>query len=199
MKESFIVLFFFISGIIIGHIELVPGPPIIYEELATWIVYFMLLSVGITMGINSQAWKVIQSLKGKILLVPLGILGGTILGAIVSWLILQDISLKDLIAIASGLGYYSLSSMLVTQFTTPDLGALTLLVNIAREIIAMTLAPLFIRLAGELGPLSVAAASSEVCIPIIARTSGELNTILAIFSGAVLTVCVPIIITLLYK
>lgn len=198
MKESFIVLACFLLGIIIGHIELVPKG-LIYEGLATCIVYFMLFTVGMTIGINSQAWQVIRSLKGKILLVPLGILVGTLLGAVISWFILQNIFLRDVIAVASGLGYYSLSSMLVTQFTTPDLGALTLLVNIAREIIAMTFAPLFIRLVGGLGPLSVAAASSELCIPIIARTSGELNTILAIFSGAVLTICVPIIITLLYK
>lgn len=198
MKESFIVLICFLLGIIIGHIELVPKE-LIYEGLATCIVYFMLFTVGMTIGINSQAWQVIRSLKGKILLIPLGILGGTLLGAVISWLILQNIFLRDVIAVASGLGYYSLSSMLVTQFTTPDLGALTLLVNIAREIIAMTFAPLFVRLVGGLGPLSVAAASSELCIPIIARTSGELNTILAIFSGAVLTICVPIIITLLYK
>lgn len=198
MKESFIVLTCFLLGIIIGHIELVPKE-LIYEGLATCIVYFMLFTVGMTIGINSQAWQVIRSLKGKILLVPFGILIGTLLGAVISWLILQNIFLRDVIAVASGLGYYSLSSMLVTQFTTPDLGALTLLVNIAREIIAMTFAPLFVRLVGGLGPLSVAAASSELCIPIIARTSGELNTILAIFSGAVLTICVPIIITLLYK
>ena len=198
MKESFIVLACFLLGIIIGHIELVPKE-LIYEGLATCIVYFMLFTVGMTIGINSQAWQVIRSLKGKILLVPLGILVGTSLGAVISWFILQNIFLRDVIAVASGLGYYSLSSMLVTQFTTPDLGALTLLVNIAREIIAMTFAPLFVRLVGGLGPLSVAAASSELCIPIIARTSGELNTILAIFSGAVLTICVPIIITLLYK
>ncbi|AGC50523.1 lysine exporter LysO family protein [Lawsonia intracellularis] len=198
MRESFIVLACFLLGIIIGHIELVPKE-LIYEGLATCIVYFMLFTVGMTIGINSQAWQVIRSLKGKILLVPLGILIGTLLGAVISWLILQNIFLRDVIAVASGLGYYSLSSMLVTQFTTPDLGALTLLVNIAREIIAMTFAPLFVRLVGGLGPLSVAAASSELCIPIIARTSGELNTILAIFSGAVLTICVPIIITLLYK
>lgn len=197
MKESIIVFLFFLFGFITGHFKFFPESPI-HENLAIWVIYFMLFTVGISIGFNARAWQIIRALKGKILLVPLGILIGTAIGGLVSWCFLKDMLLRDIMAIAFGLGYYSLSSMLITQFANPELGALALLVNMAREIIAMLLAPLFVRISGGLGPLSVAAAASEACLPIIIRTSGEFNAILAIFSGVVLTVCVPFILTLLY-
>ncbi len=198
MRESLILLVCFFFGIIIGYLQIMPSN-LIELNLAHWTVLFMLFTVGIGMGTNARAWHIIRELKGRILLIPLGILIGTTIGGIASWLILKDIAFKDALAIVLGLGYYSLSSMLITQYSNPDIGSLALLVNMVRELVTLLFAPILVKIAGGLGPLSVAAASSEACVPIIAKTSGERNAILAIFSGTILTALVPILLTLLYN
>ena len=61
-------------------------------------------------------------------------------------------------AVGSGFAYYSLSSILITQFKEPsiglqlatELGTIALLANISREILTLLAAPLLVRWFGNL-------------------------------------------------
>ena len=175
MKESIIVLFFFSFGVLGGRLDLLPADWLgLVHEASNLAVYAMLAAVGMSLGFDSRAWRILRDLKGWVVLVPLMIIVGTFLG------------------------YYSLSSMLINQLADVSLGSMALISNMVRELVTLLFAPLFARVFGGLGPLSAAGAASDTCLPAIIRTSGERNTILGIFSGMVLTIAVPIFVTSIF-
>ena len=194
MKESIIVLFFFSVGVLGGRLDLLPAGWLgLVHEASNLAVYAMLAAVGMSLGFDSRAWRILRDLKGWVVLVPLMIIVGTFLGGVAAWAML-DMSFRDVMAVAAGFGYYSLSSMLINQLADVSLGSMALISNMVRELVTLLFAPVF----GGLGPLSAAGAASDTCLPAIIRTSGERNTILGIFSGMVLTIAVPIFVTSIF-
>lgn len=195
MKESLIVLLFFGAGVLAGVLGDFPTAFVgIVHEASNYAVYAMLAAVGMTLGFDVRAWRILRDLKGWVALVPLMIAVGTFLGGTAAWAVL-DMSFRDVMAVSAGFGYYSLSSMLINQLADVSLGSMALIANMVRELVTLLFAPLIARVFGGLGPLSAAGAASDTCLPAIIRTSGERNTILGIFSGMVLTVAVPFFVT----
>ena len=195
MKESIIVLFFFSVGVLGGRLDLLPADWLgLVHEASNLAVYAMLAAVGMSLGFDSRAWRILRDLKGWVVLVPLMIIVGTFLGGVAAWTML-DMSFRDVMAVAAGFGYYSLSSMLINQLADVSLGSMALISNMVRELVTLLFAPLFAR---ALGPLSAAGPASDPCLPAIIRTSGERNTILGIFSRMVLTIAVPIFVTSIF-
>ena len=88
--------------------------------------------------------------------------------------------------------------MLIAREADASLASMALLANMTRELAALVFAPLLVRLAGGLGPLAAAGAASDTCLSVIIRTSGERNAILAVFSGMLITVLVPVFITAIF-
>ena len=84
------------------------------------------------------------------LLVPMATIAGTLLFSALASLLLSQWSVFDCMAVGSGFAYYSLSSILITQFKEPsiglqlatELGTIALLANIFREMMALLGAPL---------------------------------------------------------
>ena len=195
MKESLIVLLFFGAGVLAGVLGDFPAAFVgIVHEASNYAVYAMLAAVGMTLGFDVRAWRILRDLKGWVALVPLMIAVGTFLGGTAAWAVLE-MSFRDVMAVSAGFGYYSLSSMLINQLADVSLGSMALIANMVRELVTLLFAPLIARVFGGLGPLSAAGAASDTCLPAIIRTSGERNTILGIFSGMVLTVAVPFFVT----
>lgn len=198
MKESLIVLLYFSLGVLAGRLDFLPSGALeLVHEASTLAVYAMLAAVGLTLGFDVRAWRILRDLKGWVVLVPLVIVIGTFLGGLAAWSML-DMSLRDVMAVAAGFGYYSLSSMLINQLADVSLGSMALVSNMVRELVTLLFAPLMARVFGGLGPLSAAGAASDTCLPAIIRTSGERNTILGIFSGMVLTIAVPLFVTAIF-
>ena len=110
--------------------------------LSPCISYGLMLQVGISIGSNKNLKTIIVShLHPKMLLIPLGTIIGTLLFSALASLLLHQWSVFDRMAVGSGFAYYSLSSILITQFKEPsiglqlatELGTIALLTNIFRE------------------------------------------------------------------
>ena len=198
MKESLVVLLCFSLGVLAGRLDILsPDALGLAHEASNIAVYAMLAAVGLTLGFDVRAWRILRDLRGWVVLVPLVIVIGTFLGGLAAWSVL-DMSLRDVMAVAAGFGYYSLSTMLINQLADVSLGSMALVSNMVRELVTLLFAPLMARVFGGLGPLSAAGAASDTCLPAIIRTSGGRNTILGIFSGMVLTVAVPFFVTAIF-
>lgn len=195
IKGSCIILGCFLSGVAVGRFGLVPSN-LPMDDLTTWALYVLLFLVGISMGFDTQSWRIIRQLHFRVVMVPVATIAGTFLGSVVAWCVLQDISLRETLAIGSGFGYYSLSSIMITNLGNAELGSVALMSNISREIITITMAPLLVKGFGRLAPVSSAgAASMDTCLPVIAQFSGERCGIISIFHGMVLTFLVPFFVT----
>ena len=90
MKESIIVLFFFSFGVLGGRLDLLPADWLgLVHEASNLAVYAMLAAVGMSLGFDSRAWRILRDLKGWVVLVPLMIIVGTFLGGVAAWTMLD--------------------------------------------------------------------------------------------------------------
>lgn len=152
--------------------------------------------VGISIGIDKNVWKILKSAKFKILLVPLSVIIGTLIGVAISSIFLADVNIKEAMAVGAGFGYYSLSSIFITQLSGSVLGVIALLSNILREVITLLATPFLLKYFGKLAPIASGGATAmDTTLPIITKFVGKEYAIIAVFSGIVLTILVPFIVT----
>ncbi len=194
MKGSLIILAFFISGVILGLTHVLPDM-VIENDFSMYALYVLMFLVGIGVGADRSSWQVIRNTNIKIILVPIGVIIGSLLGAAaVAWL-LPSISVKESMAVGAGFGYYSLSSIFITQISGETLGIIALLSNISRELITLIATPIFVTYFGKLaGIASGGATSMDTTLPIITEYSGKEWAIISVFSGVVLTIIVPFLV-----
>lgn len=194
MKGSLIIVGFFILGIVCGLMGWLPS---LDDNLSFLTLCALLFCVGMTVGNNTTLLKSFKRLDPRLMLLPLMTIIGTLAATAVAALGLPHRSLTDCLAVGSGFGYYSLSSILITQYRGPDLGTVALLANIIREVITLLGAPLMVRYCGPLAPISSGGATTmDTTLPIITRTSGQEFVILSLFHGFLVDFSVPFLVTL---
>lgn len=198
MKGSLIILGFFLSGVLLGRLGIIPRADQA-GDLASWALYMLLFVVGMGIGFDTRSFRILRELHVKVALVPLFVGIGTLGGSLAAWALLGDMPLRDVLGVGAGFGYYSLSSIMITKMGDAALGSMALIANISRELVTLLSAPLLVRLFGGLAPVMAGGATSmDTSLPIIARYAGERYGIIAVFSGMVLTVAVPILVTAIF-
>lgn len=195
MKGSLVIVGFFILGVIAGRLGWLSidslGFDISFVSLA-----LLMLCVGIGVGSDLGALKSLATLPRRLLLLPLVTICGTLLGCLALSAFLPWRSVADTLAVGSGFGYYSLSSIFITEYRGAALGTVALLANISREIITLLGAPLLLKLGGRLAPISAGGATSmDTTLPIITNVCGKEFVILSIYHGFVVDFSVPFLVT----
>ena len=202
MKGSIIVLLFFFAGSILGTLHIIPFD---VHHLSMYILYALMLQVGLSIGSNKNLREIVKSIRPKMLIIPMGTIVGTLVFSATASLLLSQWSVFDCMAVGSGFAYYSLSSILITQFKTPsiglqlatELGTIALLANIFREMMALLGTPLIQKYFGRLAPISAAGVNSmDVVLPVITRYSGKEMIPIAIVHGILIDMSVPFFVSL---
>lgn len=202
MKNNLIVLAIFGIGCLAGA-----GfqPEANMHNWSLCILYALMLQVGIGIGSNRGLQQELKKLSPKMLLVPAATITGTLAFSAAASLLLSQWSVFDCMAVGSGFAYYSLSSILITQFKVPsiglqlatELGTIALLSNIIREMMSLVGAPLIRKYFGQLAPISAAGVNSmDVLLPSITRCSGKEVMPIAIFHGILIDLSVPFFVNL---
>lgn len=195
MKGSLIIVGFFIVGVFVGLRHWMPETESL-GNISYLTLCALMFCVGISVGHNTTMLKSIRTIDPRYMLLPLMTIVGTLAGCAVATLLLPHRSLTDCLAVGSGFGYYSLSSIFITQYRGPELGTVALLANILREIITLLGAPLLVRYFGRLAPISVGGATTmDTTLPIITQTSGNDFIIVSIFHGFIVDFSVPFLVT----
>lgn len=196
MKGSLIIVSFFVLGTICGVFHLIPYD-FSQSKLSFYALCALMFCVGISVGNDPKTLKSFRSLNPRLVFLPVMTILGTLAGCAVASLLLSHRSLTDCLAVGSGFGYYSLSSIFITEAKGPEMGTIALLSNIMREIIALLCAPLLVRYFGKLAPISVGGATTmDTTLPIITRCSGQEFVIVSIFHGFVVDFSVPFLVSL---
>ena len=202
MKSSLIVVAFFCIGCLVGTFN---DFQFDMHNLSMYILYALMLQVGISIGSNKNLKFLIKSLRPNMLLVPIATIVGTLLFSAFASLLLSQWSVFDCMAVGSGFAYYCLSSILITQFKeasvglqlATELGTIALLANIFREMMALLGAPLIRKYFGKLAPISAAGVNSmDVLLPSITLYSGKDMIPVAIFHGILIDMSVPFFVSL---
>ncbi len=199
MKSSIIIILFFLLGLLLAmNVEL---PDILArEETTTIVLYILLFLVGLGLGIDDQLIDILKKFDFRVFLIPLSVVVGTFIGSALISVFSPGMQLGDSLAIGSGFGYYSLSSVLISEFAGERLGVIALIANISREILTLLMAPFMVKYFGKLAPIASGGATSmDTTLPAVVRFSGKEYTLLSIFNGVVLSILVPILISIIYK
>lgn len=123
-----------------------------------------------------------RSLGIKTLLVPIATITGTLAFSALAALMISRYSVYDCMAVGSGFGYYSLSSVFITQYKGAELGTVALMANIFREIITLLFAPLLVRFFSPLAPICAGGATTmDTTLGVITRFSGREYVFIAVF------------------
>lgn len=195
MKGSLIIVGFFILGIAAGLSGIVPES-IIDGDLTFYALCALLLCVGIGIGSDRNIVTKFKSLDVRMALLPLGTALGTFAGSLVVSFILSGRSPLDCLAVGSGFGYYSLSSIFITEYKGAELGTIALLANIIREMVTLLLSPVLAKAFGPLAPISSGGVTSmDTTLPIIMASSGEQYSAVSIFHGFILDFSIPFLVT----
>ena len=192
MKQSLIYLLVFALGVSLAIPGFVPQY-FIENDISKWILYLLLFFVGIQIGANKNILKVAKSTGFKIMLVPIATTVGTFVGAIAISFLLNDRSITDCLSVGAGFAYYSLSSILITEYRGAELGTIALLANIMREFFVLLLAPWMVKYFGNLAPICGGGATTmDTTLPIISKYSGSNFIVIALFHGIIIDFSVPI-------
>lgn len=195
MKGSLVILAFFVIGLFCGYFHLLP------TEVADSSVSFVALCalifcVGVSIGCDAEVLHTLRHTTPRLLFLPLCTLAGTLAGCFAVSLLLPQVGITDSLAIGSGVGYYSLSSIFITKYWGAALGTVALLANIVRELLTLLASPLLVRWFGPLAPISVGGATSmDTTLPIITRYSGKDFATLSVFHGFCMDFSVPFLVT----
>lgn len=157
----------------------------------------LLFAVGFDLGKETDLRQKIKDLPRVSLVVPFLVALGSIAGAMISGS-LAGMLAGEAAMVGAGFGWYSLSAVIITQTYDVTLGALALLSNVLREVFALLLIPLIAKRAGNLPAVAPGGATAmDVTLPIIAQSTDAQTTLVAFYSGTVLTALVPLVIPLI--
>lgn len=196
LKGSLIIVSFFALGALTGSMGWMPFNPA-ESDISFYALAALMGSVGLSVGNDPQTFKNFRSLNPRLIFLPITTILGTLAGSAAICLILDHRSLTDCLAIGSGFGYYSLSSIFITEYKGAELGTIALLANISREILTLLTAPLLVRWFGNLAPISAGGATTmDTTLPIITRTAGQQFVVVSIFHGFMVDFSVPFLVTL---
>lgn len=199
MRGSLIIVAFFIAGLLLARWGWIPSS-LSEGDVSIWALYALMFLVGISIGSDTQALKAIRGQHWKILWVPVATWAGTLAGTALASLLLPSRSLADCLAVGSGFGYYSLSSIFITEYRGAELGTIALAANIIREIITLLGTPLLVCWFGKLAPICAGGATTmDTTLPVITRFSGKEFVVVSIFHGFIVDFSVPFLVTFFCK
>lgn len=195
MKGSLIILSFFAAGLLTGIYRFLPDQWLQYE-VSFYILCALMFSVGFSIGHQPDTVRQFKNIPPRVIFLPLTTILGTWAGAILVGVFTKH-SLPETLAVSSGMGYYSLSGILITQYKGVELGTIALLSNIFREVLALLFAPLMVKYFGKLAPIAAGGATTmDTTFPGIVRFSGKEYSIVSIYHGFITDLAVPFLVTL---
>lgn len=194
MRGSLVIVAFFALGVAIGALQLAELPA--GSGLSYYVLCALIFFVGVGIGSDGGTLRSLGSLNPRLFALPLLTIAGTLAGSAVAALVLPHTA-AECMAVGSGMAYYSLSSVLVSEYSGADLGVVALLANVLRELLALLLAPLLALKVNPLAPIAAGGATTaDTTLPIITRASGSAYVPLSIAHGFVTDFSVPFLVAL---
>ena len=194
MRGSVVIVAFFAAGVAVGVMELARLPE--GFNLSFYALCALIFCVGMSIGSDLDTLRSFRKLSPRLLMLPFLTIAGTLAGSAVASLLVRR-GIADCMAVGSGMAYYSLSSVLVSEYSGADLGVVALLANVLRELLALLLAPLLALKVNPLAPIAAGGATTaDTTLPIITRASGSAYVPLSIAHGFVTDFSVPFLVAL---
>ena len=195
----YIALIALILGIISGQFIFSAQYHGLLGTIADYLLYLLMFSVGISVGMNETIIQKIRNYNPNILLIPIGVTIGSVFGGFVCGLIF-DMRAVDSLSIGAAMGWYSLSGVMLEALSSAQIGTIAFLSSLMREFIAFLMIPLLVKYLNTYCAIAAAGATSEdTTLPMLIKYSGEEFIIISVINGVLCSVAVPILINLFFS
>ncbi|WP_264877187.1 lysine exporter LysO family protein [Vibrio agarivorans] len=161
------------------------------DTASEWILIILLFFIGIQLRNSGLTLKQIILNKHGMVLAVVIVLTSWVGGITAAWLL--DISIFQGLAMASGFGWYSLSGILMGDAFGPVFGGASFMLELARELVALVLIPVMIRRLPCTAIGYAGATAMDFTLPVIQTTGGVRCVPVAIVSGFILSLLVPVL------
>ncbi|EGA69893.1 hypothetical protein VISI1226_04684 [Vibrio sinaloensis DSM 21326] len=161
------------------------------DTASEWILFLLLFFIGIQLRNSGLTLKQILLNKHGMVIALLIIVSSMIGGVIAAHIL--DINLYRALAMSSGFGWYSLAGILMGDAFGPIYGGASFMIELLRELIALVLIPLFIRTKPCTAIGYAGATAMDFTLPVIQTTGGVRCVPIAIVSGFILSLLVPVL------
>jgi len=153
-----------------------------------WLLRILLLFIGFDLGVEFHSLDM-RRLKPRLLLVPfLNIALSLAVGLLCG--LLSDLGIRHGALLTSGMGWYSLSSVMLAERGMMLISLLAFIHNVFRELLAILCAPFAARVSPLLPVYLGGATSMDVMLPFVQRCSGREYTLVSFYSGIICSIAV---------
>ncbi len=187
-----------VLGVISGKFFFPPEWIALSDRLASIALVLLILSIGIDVGMRRDVFQKMKEYHIKVFLIPFGVVAGSLLlGTLCG--VLMGIDAPTSAAISAGMGWYSLSSVLLKDLAGVQAGTLSLLSNLFREIFSFILIPFLAKYISPYTAVASAAATSEdTTLAFIGKYTTADVTVMAVINGVICSALVPVLTPLVY-
>ncbi|MEZ8438383.1 lysine exporter LysO family protein [Vibrio splendidus] len=161
------------------------------DTASEWILFVLLFFIGIQLRNSGLTLRQILLNKHG-MVIAITIIVTSMLGGVIAAYIL-DIPLFKALAMSSGFGWYSLAGILVGDAFGPVYGGASFMLELLRELVALVLIPVLIRSYPCTSIGYAGATAMDFTLPVIQTTGGVRCVPIAIVSGFILSLLVPIL------
>lgn len=190
------ILLAVVIGALMGKFILPQGTLQYTDLIIDMGLMLLLFFVGIDIGLNRSVFGRIKAIGLRILYIPTAIILGSIAGSAVAGMLL-GMPFNEAGAVGAGLGWYTLSSILVANYSS-QLSAMAFIANVTRELMAFMIIPIIAKKLGFLEAIAPAGATAmDTGLPIVSRSTDPETAIIAFVSGVICTASVPVLVPLI--
>lgn len=198
-KTTFLYVAGVIAGFVFGYVMVVRTGIIDFEKgysvvgiYITYALYMMVFLVGMDLGFDGNAPKLIKQAGVKTLIFPVVVGIATLIG-VFACTIFMDYDVHDSLMIGGTFCWYSLAPNIIIDGGYVETGAVAFLSNFFRVILTLITVPIVAQKIGYVETTGMAvAASMDVCIGTIEASTNKTCAIIAFVTGAVYTVVIPV-------
>lgn len=160
------------------------------------VLYILMFSVGISIGMHEGILQKIKEYHIKIFIVPLGIIAGSLVGGLLCSVI-ANIPVNYSMAIASGMGWYSLAGATISKLVGAEMGSIAFMSNLMREVFSFGIIPFLAVYFNYYTCIAPAGATSEdTTLPVMLKYTNEETVVLSVLNGMICSFFVPILISI---
>ncbi|QIZ78584.1 lysine exporter LysO family protein [Ferrimonas lipolytica] len=190
--ESLQLALVVLAGFVLGLF--VKMSPTHLDQIAMSILMLLLLLIGIQMRASGMSWRQILLNPRGLAIAAIVLLTSLLAGAITA--LCYSMPIHHGLALAAGVGWYSLSGAMISQELGPIMGSIAFLSDLARELIAIILIPVLMQRSPASAIGYGGATAMDFTLPVIQRSGGPNTVPVAIVAGFLLSLAGPILIPL---
>ncbi|MGL5206095.1 MAG: lysine exporter LysO family protein [Acidaminococcaceae bacterium] len=187
-----------LAGMGCGYLWLSTAARPILDQTLLAALSFMVFVAGVEIGGNRHIIKKICNPKGLALMaaIPAAVVIGSIIGGCIAGMAI-GMKREDAVLVSAGLGWYSLSSVVISTMYSVEIGTIAFLTNALRETLSFVLIPLVARY-NKIMSIGIGGGSTmDSTLPVIIKYTDLHTGILGFINGLVLTLLVPFLLSVL--